>query len=95
VVNFVPARHNLDQALKRILVPKMGVMVKNARQEMEADRLQVPLILAWYAESFEPQCTACQRAITIHKSQGQTIERLRVDLRKTFADGKANSRGLD
>jgi ATP-dependent DNA helicase PIF1 len=39
-----------------------------------ASRCQMPLILAW--------------AVTIHKSQGQTIQRLRVDLQDVFESGQ-------
>lgn len=38
-------------------------------------RSQIPLTLAW--------------AFTIHKSQGQTIEYVRVDLRNSFETGQA------
>lgn len=38
-----------------------------------ATREQLPLLLAW--------------AMSIHKAQGQSIERLRVDLRRTFENG--------
>jgi ATP-dependent DNA helicase PIF1 len=41
----------------------------------ECLRVQIPLMLAW--------------AITIHKSQGMSIDYLRVDLSGTFADGQA------
>ena len=41
---------------------------------VEATRHQVPLILAW--------------AMSIHKSQGQTLERVKVDLGRTFEKGQ-------
>ena len=43
--------------------------------DVQASRLQVPLILAW--------------ALSIHKAQGQTIERVKVDLGKIFEKGQA------
>ncbi|KAI6136943.1 P-loop containing nucleoside triphosphate hydrolase protein [Pisolithus sp. B1] len=48
--------------------------VNNAYGEMEASRWQVPLILAW--------------ALSVHKSQGQTLERVKVDLGRTFEKGQ-------
>ncbi|TLD04963.1 uncharacterized protein PgNI_09539 [Pyricularia grisea] len=43
--------------------------------EVQASRKQVPLILAW--------------ALSIHKAQGQTLERVKVDLGKIFEKGQA------
>lgn len=44
-------------------------------ETVRAKRLQLPLILAW--------------ALSVHKSQGQTLDRVRVDLRRTFEKGQA------
>ncbi|KAF2746215.1 hypothetical protein M011DRAFT_404852 [Sporormia fimetaria CBS 119925] len=43
--------------------------------EVQASREQIPLILAW--------------AMSIHKAQGQTLERVRVDLGKAFEKGQS------
>lgn len=43
--------------------------------EVQAYRSQIPLIMAW--------------ALSIHKAQGQTLERVKVDLGKIFEKGQA------
>ena len=43
--------------------------------EVQASRSQIPLILAW--------------ALSIHKAQGQTLNRVKVDLGKIFEKGQA------
>lgn len=43
--------------------------------EVQASRSQIPLILAW--------------ALSIHKAQGQTLERVKVDLGRIFEKGQA------
>ncbi|ESK98247.1 dna repair and recombination protein pif1 [Moniliophthora roreri MCA 2997] len=60
---------------KQILCIPLEFEVVNASGGMEARRDQVPLILAW--------------ALSIHKSQGQTLERVKVDLRNIFEKGQA------
>ncbi|KAF8634433.1 hypothetical protein AX15_000883 [Amanita polypyramis BW_CC] len=49
--------------------------VNNATGGVEAQRTQIPLILAY--------------ALSIHKSQGQTLERVKIDLKRTFEKGQA------
>lgn len=56
------------------LVTAVDFRYENDLGLMKARRRQVPLTLAW--------------AMTIHKAQGQTIPRLKVDLHRTFADGQ-------
>ena len=59
---------------RKRLIPPHEFTIENADGMMQALRSQVPLILAW--------------AISIHKSQGQTIQRVRVDLGRVFEKGQ-------
>jgi len=57
------------------LCPPTDFTIDNVNGRIHASRTQVPLILAW--------------ALSIHKSQGQTLQRVRVNLGKIFAKGQA------
>lgn len=61
---------------RKVLCIPHEFSIESAAGVMEAKREQIPLILAW--------------ALSIHKSQGQTIERVKVDLGRTFEKGQGN-----
>jgi len=54
--------------------------VEGPNGNVEVSRQQLPLILAW--------------AMSIHKSQGQTLEKVKIDLRKVFEKGACSARSL-
>ncbi|CDO73329.1 hypothetical protein BN946_scf185008.g92 [Trametes cinnabarina] len=60
---------------RRIIVAPENWKVELPNGEVQVSRTQLPLILAW--------------AMSIHKSQGQTLERVKVDLAKVFEKGQA------
>ncbi|TFY70117.1 hypothetical protein EVJ58_g60 [Rhodofomes roseus] len=62
-------------AKRRTLCIPASFEVINGEGRVEAARDQIPLILAW--------------ALSIHKSQGQTLERVRVNLGRVFEKGQA------
>lgn len=60
---------------RHVLCPPEAWKIELPNGEVQAQRQQVPLILAW--------------ALSIHKAQGQTLERVKVDLGKVFERGQA------
>jgi ATP-dependent DNA helicase PIF1 len=59
---------------RELLCAPLAFSVQGFKGNIEAHRLQVPLILAW--------------ALSIHKSQGQTLTRVKVDLGRIFEKGQ-------
>ncbi|KAL2142629.1 hypothetical protein VTI28DRAFT_893 [Corynascus sepedonium] len=67
--------HAVDGTQRQILCVPEDWKVELPTGEVQASRKQLPLILAW--------------ALSIHKAQGQTLERVKVDLGKVFEKGQA------
>jgi len=67
--------HTSDGTVRVVLCVPEEWKVETPTGETQASRKQIPLILAW--------------ALSIHKAQGQTLERVKVDLRKVFEKGQA------
>jgi ATP-dependent DNA helicase PIF1 len=65
----------VDGTTRDILCQPEEWKVELPNGEVQAKRSQLPLILAW--------------ALSIHKAQGQTLERVKVDLGKIFEKGQA------
>ncbi|OHW93542.1 DNA repair and recombination protein pif1 [Colletotrichum incanum] len=65
----------VDGSTRTILCVPEDWKVETPTGEVQASRSQLPLILAW--------------ALSIHKAQGQTLERVKVDLGKVFEKGQA------
>ena len=64
-----------DGTSRVLLCQRESWKIELPNGEVQASRNQVPLILAW--------------ALSIHKAQGQTLERVKVDLGKIFEKGQA------
>ena len=60
---------------QRVICEPHDWKVELPNGDVQASRKQVPLILAW--------------ALSIHKAQGQTLERVRVNLHRVFEKGQA------
>ncbi|GJE90946.1 ATP-dependent DNA helicase PIF1 [Phanerochaete sordida] len=60
---------------RKMLIQPESWKVELPDGEVQISRTQLPLILAW--------------AMSIHKSQGQTLERVKVDLARIFEKGQA------
>ena len=65
----------VDGSSRDLLCQRESWKIELPNGEVQAARSQVPLILAW--------------ALSIHKAQGQTLERVKVDLGKIFEKGQA------
>lgn len=77
-------KDRLGNDLCILVTPEDFTVEAGAGTKKELRRTQLPLLLSW--------------AMSIHKSQGQTIQRLRVDLRRIFEKGQvyvALSRAVD
>jgi ATP-dependent DNA helicase PIF1 len=64
-----------DGTFRELLIQPEEWKTENQQGEIVAKRNQIPLILAW--------------ALSIHKAQGQTLNRVKVDLGKVFERGQA------
>jgi len=64
-----------DGTTRDLLCQRETWKVELPSGEVQASRSQIPLILAW--------------ALSIHKAQGQTLERVKVDLGRVFEKGQA------
>ena len=67
--------HIADGTTRDLLCQHESWKIELPNGDIQASRSQIPLILAW--------------ALSIHKAQGQTLERVKVDLGRIFEKGQA------
>ena len=67
--------HIADGTTRDLLCQHESWKIELPNGEVQASRSQLPLILSW--------------ALSIHKAQGQTLERVKVDLGRIFEKGQA------
>ena len=63
----------VPRGTRKLLVMPESFKVELPNGEVQVSRTQLPLILSW--------------AMSIHKSQGQTLDRVKVDLGRAFEMG--------
>lgn len=64
-----------DMATRTVLVEPEEWAIEDEKNVKLVTRVQIPLMLAW--------------SLSIHKSQGQTLPRVKVDLKRVFEKGQA------
>lgn len=64
-----------DLSTRTVLVEPEDWVIEDENEKPLVSRVQLPLMLAW--------------SISIHKSQGQTLPKVKVDLRRIFEKGQA------
>ncbi|AGO12475.1 AaceriAER128Wp [[Ashbya] aceris (nom. inval.)] len=64
-----------DNTTRTVLVREEAWAIEDENEKPLVTRVQLPLMLAW--------------ALSIHKSQGQTLNKVKVDLRRVFEKGQA------
>ncbi|CCF59823.1 hypothetical protein KAFR_0I00420 [Kazachstania africana CBS 2517] len=64
-----------DLATRTVLVEPEDWAIEDEHEKPIVSRIQLPLMLAW--------------SLSIHKSQGQTLPKVKVDLRRIFEKGQA------